>query len=236
LTDDEWAFFEPFVTESGPLRGRPPRDHRRTRDAIFWIARTGAPWRDLPEELGNWNSVHRQFRRWTASGLGDLMLTALAEGGGGDTLQMIDSTIVRAHHYAVCGEGGLRTRLWAGVDLKELRLLLGEVSVIDTLLRRSLRKKSSAIWGTWACAGADVGCCDCDVRAGAETIAITLNKSVRPKSGEIRDWSTGRIRTTPVSELRVVEGEGRRPQVRQCPRRAPERHAVSFRPSSERAP
>jgi transposase len=51
LTDDEWAFFEPFVTESGPLRGRPPRDHRRTLDAIFWIVRTGAPWRDLPEEL-----------------------------------------------------------------------------------------------------------------------------------------------------------------------------------------
>jgi transposase len=76
LTDDEWALFEPFVTESGPLRGRPPRDHRRTPDAIFWIARTGAPWRDLPDELGNWNSVNRQFRRWTASGLWDLMLAA----------------------------------------------------------------------------------------------------------------------------------------------------------------
>jgi hypothetical protein len=50
-TDDEWAFFEPFVTESGPRRGRPPRDHRRTLDAIFWIVRTGAPWRDLPEKL-----------------------------------------------------------------------------------------------------------------------------------------------------------------------------------------
>lgn len=113
LTDDEWAFFEPFVTESGPLRGRPPRGHRRTLDAIFWITRTGAPWRDLPEELGNWNSVHRQFRRWTASGLWDLMLAALAEGGGGDALQMIDSTIVRAHHCAAGGKGGLRTRLLA---------------------------------------------------------------------------------------------------------------------------
>jgi transposase len=82
LTDDEWSFFEPFVTESGPLRGRPPRDHRRTLDAMFWIARTGASWRDLPEELGNWNSVHRQFRRWTASGLWDLMLAALAASGG----------------------------------------------------------------------------------------------------------------------------------------------------------
>ncbi len=113
LSDAEWAFFEPFVTEAGPLRGRPPRDHRRTLDAIFWIARTGAPWRDLLEELGNWNSVHRQFRRWTAIGLWDVMLAALADRGGGDAVQMIDSTIVRAHHCAAGGKGRLKTRLLA---------------------------------------------------------------------------------------------------------------------------
>lgn len=112
LSDEEWAFFAPFVIETGPLRGRPPRDHRRTLDAIFWIARTGAPWRDLPEELGNWNSVHRQYRRWTTSGLWDLILEALADGGGNDALQMIDSTSIRAHHRAA-GARGLRTRLLA---------------------------------------------------------------------------------------------------------------------------
>jgi transposase len=112
LTDDEWGFFEPFVRERGPLRGRPPRDHRRTLDAIFWIARTGAPWRDLPEELGNWNSVHRQFRRWTASGLWDLMLAALAEGGGRDVLQMIDSTIVRAHTVQRAEKGDSEPGSW----------------------------------------------------------------------------------------------------------------------------
>jgi transposase len=78
LTDEEWSFFEPFVVSASPLGGRPARDHRRVLDAIFWIARTGAPWRDLPAELGNWNSVFRQFRRWTASGLWDVMLEALA--------------------------------------------------------------------------------------------------------------------------------------------------------------
>ena len=113
LTDDEWGLFESFVIERGALRGRPPRDHRRTLDAIFWIARTGAPWRDLPEELGNWNSVHRQYRRWTASGLWDLMLDALAEGGGNDAVQMVDSTSIRAHHCAAGARGGLRARLSA---------------------------------------------------------------------------------------------------------------------------
>jgi len=41
--------------------GRPPRSHRRVLDAVFWLMRTGAPWRDLPEEFGNWNSIFRQF-------------------------------------------------------------------------------------------------------------------------------------------------------------------------------
>ena len=52
MTDEEWAFFSPFVLETGPKRGRPPRDHRKVLDGVFWIARTGAPWRDLPPEFG----------------------------------------------------------------------------------------------------------------------------------------------------------------------------------------
>jgi hypothetical protein len=61
MTDDEWACFEPFLIHRG--RGRPPRNHGRVLDAVFWLMRTGAPWRDLPEEFGNWNSIFRQFRR-----------------------------------------------------------------------------------------------------------------------------------------------------------------------------
>jgi transposase len=87
-------------------------------DAIFWIARTGAPWRDLPAELGNWNSVFRQFRRWTASGLWDVMLEALADGGGdADLLQMIDSTSIRAHHCAAGGRGGLTESVLAAREV-----------------------------------------------------------------------------------------------------------------------
>ena len=91
LTNVEWCLFEPFVIERGPKRGRPPADHRRVLDAIFWITRTGAPWRDLPDELGKWSSVYRQFLRWTRSGLWDVLLEALVESRAvPDTLQMID--------------------------------------------------------------------------------------------------------------------------------------------------
>ena len=114
MTDEEWAFFEPFLAGRSEQGGRPPRDHRRVLDAVFWIARTGAPWRDLPEEFGNWNSVWRQFRRWSVSGVWDVLLQALADTGGGvEALQMIDSTIIRAHHCAAGAKGGLKTRLLA---------------------------------------------------------------------------------------------------------------------------
>ena len=71
MTDDEWAYFEPFLIRRG---GRPPHNHRRVLDAVFWLMRTGAPWRDLPEEFGNWNSIFRQFRRWADSGVWDVIL------------------------------------------------------------------------------------------------------------------------------------------------------------------
>ena len=68
-----------------------PAHHRRVLDAVFWLMRTGAPWRDLPEEFGNWNSIFRQFRRWADSGIWDVILEGLAENGVADAaLQMID--------------------------------------------------------------------------------------------------------------------------------------------------
>ena len=112
MSDAEWAFFEPFVVERGPRRGRRPRDHRRVLDGVFWNARTGTAWRDLHSHFGEWNSVYRQFRRWTLAGVWDVMLEALNETGAGhDSVQMIDSTIIRAHqHAAGAKKGGLKIR------------------------------------------------------------------------------------------------------------------------------
>jgi transposase len=112
MTDDEWAYFEPFLIRHS---GRPPRNHRRVLDAVFWLMRTGAPWRDLPDEFGNWNSIFRQFRRWADSGVWDVILEALGGSGVCDaTLQMIDATIIRAHHCAAGGKGGLSEMPSAG--------------------------------------------------------------------------------------------------------------------------
>lgn len=65
---------------------------------MLWIARSGAPWRDLPERYGNWNSVFQRFNRWTKSGRWERIFAALQE----PDLEwlMLDSTTVRAHQHA----------------------------------------------------------------------------------------------------------------------------------------
>jgi len=114
MGDAEWAFFEPFLKAIRQPNGRKPVDHRRVLDGVFWIAPRGAPWRDLPEEFGKWGSVYRQFRRWTLAGLWETILEVLNEAEAvPDAVQMIDSTIVRAHHCAADAKGGLRTKILA---------------------------------------------------------------------------------------------------------------------------
>jgi transposase len=107
MKDEEWAFFAPFLVHAGAGSGRPPSNHRLILDGVFWIARTGVPWRDLHEHFGKWDSVYRQFRRWTLAGVWDVILEALNDSGGGqDSVQMIDSTIVRAHQHAAGAKKG----------------------------------------------------------------------------------------------------------------------------------
>ena len=114
MSDAEWAFFERFIRSIRAPNGRKALNHRLVLDGIFWIALTGSPWRDLPEEFGKWSSVYRQFRRWTLAGLWEHIMEALNESRlVPDALQMIDSTVVRAHHQAAGAKGGLRDRVSA---------------------------------------------------------------------------------------------------------------------------
>ena len=110
MSDEEWAFFERFILIVRAPNGRKPTNHRLVLDGVFWIARTGAPWRDLPAEFGKWSSVYRQFRRWTLAGLWEQIMDALNESGAVQhALQMIDSTVVRAHHQAAGAKGDSAT-------------------------------------------------------------------------------------------------------------------------------
>lgn len=64
LTDEQWDLIEPFIPKSVARTGRPARDRRVLVNGVFWILSTGAPWRDLPERFGPWQTVYDHFRRW----------------------------------------------------------------------------------------------------------------------------------------------------------------------------
>jgi transposase len=67
LSDDEWDLLSDIFLEPAST-GRPPVDRRKVVDGIFWILRTGSPWRDLPEEFGKWKMVWRLFDQWNSDG------------------------------------------------------------------------------------------------------------------------------------------------------------------------
>jgi transposase len=107
LTDDEWDAIEDLFPEP-KWTGRPPVDRRMVVDGIFWILRTGSPWRDLPEEFGSWKTAWRLFDEWNASGLWDAILKRLRAsfidvGAISSQLWCVDGTVVRA---ARCASGG----------------------------------------------------------------------------------------------------------------------------------
>ena len=90
-------------------RGVPRVNDRRVLNGIFWILRSGAPWRDLPEGFGPYTTCYNRFVRWRMAGIWDLIMEALAEAHDG-SVQMIDTSIVRVHQHGGCAGGG-ETRL-----------------------------------------------------------------------------------------------------------------------------
>jgi len=104
LTDAQWAALGPLLPR-GKKPGRPPSwTKRQLIDGIRWRVRTGAPWRDVPERYGRWQTVYGLFRRWQRNGTWRAVLTRLqgrADAAGLITWDVsVDSTIARAHQHA----------------------------------------------------------------------------------------------------------------------------------------
>ncbi len=129
LMDEQWALIESRVPLSNACTGRPPRDRRILLNGIFWILHTGAPWRDLPERFGPWQTVYHHFAKWRREGIFAEIIEALQitldERGLIDwDLWCIDGANVRASH-AAAGAGkkvstgiptNRRTTLWAAAE------------------------------------------------------------------------------------------------------------------------
>ena len=99
LRDEQWKRIEGLLPGKPIDPGRSAADNRLFVEAVLWIARTGSPWRDLPPELGRWNSAYQRFARWSRAGVWHRVFAALAHERQFREV-FIDSTIVRAHQHA----------------------------------------------------------------------------------------------------------------------------------------
>ncbi len=106
LTDTQWERLSPHLPkEKSGKRGRPYTDPRRSVNGILWVLRTGAPWRDMPERYGSWQTCYDRFLRWQRTGLWTRLLQTLqAEADKQSNVEWdgcaVESTRIKAHPHA----------------------------------------------------------------------------------------------------------------------------------------
>ena len=105
----QYKKFAPLLPGKRGDPGRTAADNRLFVEAVLWIVRTGAPWRDLPVCFGCWNSAFRRFRRWSRKGVFEKIFNALS-GDPDFEYAIVDGTIVRVHQHGAGAKGGLKIR------------------------------------------------------------------------------------------------------------------------------
>ena len=108
ISQEGWERIEHLLPGRPGDVGVTAADNRLFVNAVYWMAKTGAPWRDLPARFGPWNSVFQRFNRWAKKGVWQRIAEALSDDPDLEWV-MIDSTVVRAHQHAAGQKGGETT-------------------------------------------------------------------------------------------------------------------------------
>lgn len=109
LKDAQWERIAPLLPGKDGDPGRSGRDNRLFVEAVLWLVRAGAPWRDLPPRFGKWETVWKRFRRWAEKGVFERIFEALS-GDPDFEYALIDGTIVKVHRHGTGARGGLTIR------------------------------------------------------------------------------------------------------------------------------
>lgn len=115
LRDDQWVRILPLIPGGSAGKRGPRTDNRRFINALLWMARSGARWKDLPPDFGAFQTVKRRYYRWLERGLIDRLFEELVQDADLEWL-MLDSTVIRAHQYAAGApkkKGARKPRAWA---------------------------------------------------------------------------------------------------------------------------
>lgn len=105
ISDRVWELLKSHLPGREGTRGVTAHDNRRFLNAVFWILRTGAPWRDLPPDYGDWKNTHRRFCRWRDSGVWEQLLEILISEPDFEWL-MVDANHIKVHPHATGAHGG----------------------------------------------------------------------------------------------------------------------------------
>ena len=105
MPDRTWELLSPHLPGREGAWGGMAQDNRRFVNAVFWILRTGAPWRDLPADYGDWKNTHRRFCRWRDADRWEKLLEQLVVEPDYEWL-MIDASHIKVHPHAAGAKGG----------------------------------------------------------------------------------------------------------------------------------
>ncbi len=109
LSDAQWERIALELPGKAGDPGRSGRNNRLFIEAVLWVARTGAPWRDLPRDFGKWSTVYTRFWRWAQNGIWECVFKALSDDPDFEYVA-IDGTLVRVHQHGTGAKGGLKIR------------------------------------------------------------------------------------------------------------------------------
>jgi transposase len=105
ISDEVWEILKAHMPGQKGQWGGVAKDNRTFINAVFWVLRTGCPWRDLPTDYGKWGTVHQRFRRWRDSGRWEKILELLIDNEDYVWL-MIDASHIKVHPDAAGAAGG----------------------------------------------------------------------------------------------------------------------------------
>ena len=105
INDRTWELLQPHLPGQVGLWGGQAKDNRLFINAVFWILRTGSPWRDLPPDYGDWKNTHRRFCRWRDKAIWEGLLEKLVTEADYEWL-MIDASHIKVHPHAAGARGG----------------------------------------------------------------------------------------------------------------------------------
>ena len=109
LNDEQWKRIAPLLPGKDGDPGRSGKDNRLFVEAVLWLVRAGAPWRDLPPRFGKWESVWKRFRRWAEKGVFERIFHELSQDPDFE-YGLVDGTIVKVHRHGTGARGGLKIR------------------------------------------------------------------------------------------------------------------------------